>query len=552
MMRTATIHIALLILGIVAVGMHSSLFGELWYAYNPDSAAYIDAARNVLAGRGLVITPGLMIADRETVPFTLWPPGYSSLIAGLSALTGLPPKLSALWIARGAAALIPAALAFSLRPLLGLPMSAAIGVLCLLSPFALEHGFLAMSDLPLLLLVVLSFGLLIRAWEGKAAVGGLLLSGLLAGLAYSVRNAALAWIAAVLVAFILAAPLQLCPWRTVLRRGLFWLTGLLVVLIPMWVRNLLLTGSLGTYEAPPAGGDPVSLSRGFLAFLLKDFSGSAQVGLLAWDAKWFAVLVIPLLLLAAIFLVRRWLRMESADRFGLLLLLLYLGAGSAMVVIAAVKWLGGIDPRMVIQYSWILLALGAAALAPAPGLPWGRWRLGFALTILIALLASRMLFHFEVLARERHIAGILDAHPDLDQVVGSLPDESWVLRMQLARLHAADEGVAKIVTELPSETLAVSNMGYIYRIGNRRPVRSIYLKYYDGPEALREALGEARSVHKGRPIWFGFMASNQMLKSADGSWRASVLAGLPEDCSVSGQEQYYVAASCPAVGSEKP
>lgn len=541
---TATSYLALLALGIVAVSLHASLFGDLWYAYNPDSAAYIEAARNLLAGHGLMTTPSIGITDRELTPFTLWPPGFPSLIAAGSALTGLPPKETVLWLSRGASALLPLAIAFALRPLLGLTAGAAVGVLALLSPFALEHGFLAMSDMPFLLLIVLSFGFLQRAQETRHLWFFLLLSGLLAGFAYTIRNAGLAWFVAVITTYLLSIPLRLMEPGQALRRCGVWLSGVVAAASPMWIRNLLLAGGLGTYSAPPAHGDPVGIGRSFLFELFWDLTGSHDIALIAWDAKLFILTLAPLTAILLFALVRRWLQASAPSRFGLLALTLYFGAGSAMVIIAAIKWLGGIDPRLIVQYSWLVLALGAAALVPFRKSAWSPVRTTVAALLFLALLGGRLLYHDNTYGRENTIAATLHAHPDLNAAHAALPDPDWNLRLQLARLGANDEALLAEARNLPPTTLAVSNQGYILRIGTGLRVRSIYLKEMDTPEALAAGLRKILSDYHGKPVWFAFLASNKMLKSSDAPWQDSILAALPPGCRIKSNTKHHLTSLC--------
>src|SRR5713101_3461444 len=66
------------------------------WIYSWDSAAYIETAQSVLAGRGLVHRPIWGLSPDIWVPIAFWPPGYPILIA-LAQLIGLatpPPCLA--------------------------------------------------------------------------------------------------------------------------------------------------------------------------------------------------------------------------------------------------------------------------------------------------------------------------------------------------------------------------------------------------------------------------------------------------------------------------
>lgn len=545
-MRLSTLpyYFFLLVIGIVTVFAYSEVFSHFWYAYNPDSAAFIESARNLLAGRGLVTTPGVAVLDKDAVPLTLWPPGYPALIASGSALSGLPPKEVALWISRGATALLPVAMAFALRPLLGAGGAAAVALLALLSPYTLEHGYMAMSDLPFLLFTVVSFGLLQRSMRKRAIWVPLLASGIFAGLAYTIRNAGLAWFVAVAAAFVLSLPLRLFSLRDASLRVGIWGLGVVLAAGPMWIRNLMLSGELGTYSLGSVDGDPVGITRAYLFHLLNDLSATENIALLAWDAKLFGLIVVPLILLLFLGLALRWSRETPEVRFGLLVLPLYLGAGSAMVVIAAIKWLGGIDPRLAVQYSWLLLALGAAAVLPGKAGHWRTARLALGGLILLALLFGRAAYINKSYDRESAIANSLESNTDLDVATAALPDPSWILRMQLYRIGASDEPLVAEVKSLPPETLIVSNEGFIFRIESERAVRSVYLKNMPTPEALAKGLQQIVTDHGNRDTWFILLPSNQMLKSSASGWYRPLIDALPPSCDLHTRTQRYLTASC--------
>ena len=84
------------------------------FAYFPDSASYIEAARSLVQGNGLMRTAPLARLDLAVEPLSLWPPGYPLLIAAASILSGLPAEDAALWIGYVATAGVAAAIYFCL------------------------------------------------------------------------------------------------------------------------------------------------------------------------------------------------------------------------------------------------------------------------------------------------------------------------------------------------------------------------------------------------------------------------------------------------------
>ncbi len=162
--KKISMRLSLILLGIgaaIVIG-YSLLFGTLIYPFSPDSSAYIEAARNLLAGHGLVLTPKAIQYDLEYEPLQLFPPGYPLLIALIAAL-GLPPADVALWLARISWALLPLVAVFCLRPVMATKGAVVVAIMVMLSPGLMGNGYKALSDAPFLLLTMVSFGLLLRS-----------------------------------------------------------------------------------------------------------------------------------------------------------------------------------------------------------------------------------------------------------------------------------------------------------------------------------------------------------------------------------------------------
>ncbi|MEX2015407.1 MAG: glycosyltransferase family 39 protein, partial [Candidatus Hydrogenedentales bacterium] len=166
-------------------------------SYTPDSLFYIDAARNLNAGRGLSSSMAeldrLMAADQALpVSFTLWAPMYPLAIAGV-ALTGIPPTAAAFVVAVVAYGGVLFA-AFLLAQRMAGPVAGAlaVGLLAHLPPL-LMCGQTAWSETLGLTFLLLSLWLLARPRSDDGQnVRQLLepnLAGVLAGLAFATRYA---------------------------------------------------------------------------------------------------------------------------------------------------------------------------------------------------------------------------------------------------------------------------------------------------------------------------------------------------------------------------
>ncbi len=223
-----------------------TLVGTLWFTrefgagLTPDSAAYISTAKNMLAGRGLILFDGS--------PLTVWPPLYPFLLAATQLVSGT----DAIVVARFINAVLYALIVFLsgllfLRHLKSRFLALLATVSVALSATLLEVVLMAWSE-PLFIFLVLLFLLSLDVFETKRHFIWLLVAALAAGLAAVTR-----YIGVILIPMGLANVLLLSPsdLKTKLRSGILFL---FVALIPtgLWSwRNYLLIGM-------PFGGRGIS------------------------------------------------------------------------------------------------------------------------------------------------------------------------------------------------------------------------------------------------------------------------------------------------------
>ncbi len=183
-------HLILTCLGAVLLGVLISFMLPVQYPFANDTTGYLQEAQNWLHGEGLLRGTGWSDTARDFSVFPLYPPGFSLVIGGLSKLgLSLPhAALTASWLAW---LLLLPAIAYTVRPLVGRWPAMVIAVLAVSSPGFIEWGYLALSDAGMTLFSVLSLGILLRQdCNRNGNWHAILLSGLLAGCAYSLRNAA--------------------------------------------------------------------------------------------------------------------------------------------------------------------------------------------------------------------------------------------------------------------------------------------------------------------------------------------------------------------------
>ncbi len=254
------------------------------WAYT-DSAAYVDAARHLLSGQGVVS----LQSDGSVILLTHYPPGYPTLIAAAMRLTHND------WIAAGRLLDVLSLTLFlfivgwwlyeaSERPLLGL-----LGMVLLATSLPVARAFTSlMSEPPFLVMLAAWLYSMWRSvqrdcsrWWWAAVV--------IAALSVSVRYAGLHAGIVLVLAPLLFWPSQ--PWRTRLRRAV--LSGA-VFLLPFgaWMVYSRVAGqSPGGWTAPhqwlPAFGQFLRLTGE--TFLAAIFPSWAHPPLAAVGAFWAAV-----------------------------------------------------------------------------------------------------------------------------------------------------------------------------------------------------------------------------------------------------------------------
>jgi len=327
----------------------------------------------------------------------------------------------------------------------------------------------------------------------------------LAGIAYWIRNAGLALIAATFTLLILAPLLRLTSWRIAARNLLAWGVGALIVITPLLLRNLAIFGTAQPYGQGPSwmGMGPVKSVRLYLWSLLVDATGLHSVAqILAWDAVIFLFIGGPLIALATWGLVQAYRGADANNRYSLVALALYLMAGSAMVIIGRAKydWVETSLVRYVMQYTWIAVALIFVALATLPG---DRLLRNLSGALFVVLLAGHLMYFVGIYDRDRTISQIIAANRgNLPKTAAQTP-RIWVLRGPLRKLLSRDDALLDSVRSLPKDAVVMSNVASFLYLTSGRPVRNIE---EDEPQAFTCVHHLFRAV--GRPVYVVLLPTN--------------------------------------------
>jgi hypothetical protein len=449
--------------------------------YGPDSANYVEEARSFLAGNGLTSRPrdiGVN-GDVRQSPERNFPPGYPIAIAAASAVSGAPAEVVGPWVSRIALVILPLTILLAFRPVIGTYGAACLGILTGLSPTNILSGQRALSDALSLTLVVSSFGLTLAAWSRPQirraalfAFGG----GMVAGLAYLVRNAN--------VAFLVAAPLSMGAWLLISplsdkaktwKLSLSWVLGASILVLPLLARNVMVFGQLQPYKLPPSTVSGWLNLRAFVSAQVADVVGSYHAGMLVGWSVWGLAALLLMAIGFGYLTAKRWSTLENGERRAFIFSLTYALLGAAVVIAARTKyqWGEGISERHVLAFTPFLLLPAAVLLR----------HLARSKTVAIALSLT--------------IVGALTAvrwHTLPNDASSKLP---IVERIQQYRA----EGLGACARD--SQLVVVSNYAYLYRIlcdANARSAGDSGM----GGRSMVQALASIRSGIGQRPLVVAF------------------------------------------------
>lgn len=522
----ALVHYALALLtGVLAVTWYAAEPAGIRYPHTPDSSAYVEAARHVLAGQGLVTSAALGDAA-ATAPLALFPPGFPLLVAAVSALFDTPPALAAVALSWISWALIPLALLFALAPVLDRRAVHLLAVLVVASPGLAEVGWLALSDTAFLLAVIGSFGFLLRASQApqQRAPAAMLAAGLLCGVAYVLRNSGTAVFAATIFAFAVLVAARAIALRTALVRLAWWAAGAATMLLPLWARNLAVFGTLQPYRMPASDVGLIENIRSYLQAMLLDLSGAEAIGMLAWDGA--RLVTLAMLGLAAAWVARprlrrAWARAGETERLAFVLLAAYAAAGACMVILARTlyQWGEPINLRHVIQYDWALLALAAITLAALRSRPVAVLALAGA----VLLAGARWAHNDARLDGERATYAAVTEEADPVQALARQPNRGVMFTNKIRLVVARNRPLMDEIAALPASTVVVSNLHEVLRIETGR---SIYPLWIGGECEAARIVREVAAVAGSADLRVLIFPKNELLRS--GCW-----AKLQRDASVS-------------------
>lgn len=424
------------------------------YSYLPDSASYIEMARSLKLHHWPLVTPWDPSTEPDAIPQALFPPGYPALITLV--LLWLPSMPSAaMWVVHGFAVLIPVTFVYLWDGWLSRSALWVLSALMVLSAGYLKMQHLAYSDIPTLWLSLASIGLLVRSLHPSPTTGqvhdhpslpqpsqlqglSFLSAGLLAGMAYACRNAALSLLLSVAVWFVYQWYVQARERTLWLQRALWFGMGVAPSVLCLWVYNWVAFHQLQPYTMPVS-------QRGFLPNLIDLGTAlSVDLGVPAELIPGYCSLLIPaiwwFLSLQGYWRMRH---QPVAPVLSLALLYVFITELVLWVSRSRFEWGGVIEERHTLSITWV-----------------HGWVLALVLYKGAAAIRRRQLITIAALSAIGLLAGFF-------QLINNW--SHWGPQVEV-RLHN-DRAFLQTLYPIPTNAMVVSNMAPFFRVEMGLPVR---------------------------------------------------------------------------------
>jgi len=349
-----------------------TLLGESVYFWTPDSASYIEAARNFSSMGKLVISTALN-AEMDLQPLKLWPPGYPLILSVTQDILGVDSQWLIVHISIFSWVIVPTLIFVLVRPLLGVSLSAALSIAILTSPAFLDWGWKGLSDLPFLFVVVLGLLLSSNLSSGWKPIISIFIGGILLGISFSIRNIGVAALIAVFISYVITFFARQEQRREIFLKIVVWSTGASIIVLPVFIRNIMVFGTLQPYSMQASTVSLLTNIRVNTKSIMLDLFGSQNLAeIIAWDFLVFASCALVFTGLSAYYAYRHSSQIKENGRilagelicfsqsmFVFFSLFIYALLSIAIVIYARTKYEWGepINLRHVLQYNWAIIAI---------------------------------------------------------------------------------------------------------------------------------------------------------------------------------------------------
>ena len=331
------------------------------FPFSPDSANYVEQARNLIQ-EGLTFSISSDSNGMDKTSSSLFPIGFPIILAFLS-IFGFDAQEASITVGWLSAILFPALLYICFKKQIGSSYAAILAGLSALSPGVLTYAPMGLTDIFSLILAVGVIGLVLNSRSTTFFFVG----GVVAGLAYAVRNAHIALLTALAVYFLYLWVSNPAQRNTTIRQAIAFVVGASTIILPLLLRNLVIFGALNPYEMEPSTVSVVHNVRVYIQEFIYDVSALRNLGLfVGWSIQGL-ILLLALVMGGSWMLMVVWKGQLAEKKKKTIFLCITYSTMGACVVIAArsrYEWGEMINIRHTLQYTPFFLA---ALLAAIPG-----------------------------------------------------------------------------------------------------------------------------------------------------------------------------------------
>jgi 4-amino-4-deoxy-L-arabinose transferase-like glycosyltransferase len=331
------------------------LFYKVVPTYVADSASYIEAARYLKQGEGLLISPygtGESVEDNLR-PMQLWPPGYPIMIYALE-LFSINAETAAEIIPRVCFILLPIVFFLVLRYIVRDNIAAICSIFSTFMFYTIFVSLITMSDTPFLFVVLVSIIFLFMSLK-KEKLRYALISGLISGFGLLIRNVGCSLVLAAMLGLIAAFIFKLISRRYCVKALLLYSAGVIFIYAPYIIRNIVVCHYIQPFATLPSGltffSNIKSYFRAFSdSFFYNVYSTKVIISIFLFL---FGVNIFYLLKDKSIIGNNR----SSKKILYRLILFLYAASGTLVIILGSIEcdWWGTAGVRHLMQYNWIFV-----------------------------------------------------------------------------------------------------------------------------------------------------------------------------------------------------
>jgi hypothetical protein len=470
------------------------------FPFSPDSASYIEQARSLIQ-EGSTLTTSYGPDGVDKAPSTLFPIGYPIVLALIS-MFGIDARESSVVLGWVSAISFPALLFISFRKLIGSTYAVILVGLSAFSPGVLQHAPMGLTDMFSLMLAVSAIGLVLNS----RSTPSFLVSGLVAGFAYAVRNAHIALLASLAIYFLYLWVSNPVRRAETSKQAVAFVVGVLIVILPLLLRNLMIFGALNPYEMEPSTVGVIHNMRTYVQEFIYDLSTLRDIGIFAgWSIFGLAILSASVLGGSGM-VILLWAQLAENRKKTIFLCITYSFIG-AIVVIAArsrYEWGEMINVRHTMQYTPFFWAAFLAAI-PNPN---RSNFLSFAQKILLTIALFLVALHIMYALR-------------LDN------QEQLIQKRSTDAMNAYRAGNNHLCIS-EANTLLVSNWSYVFRIQcaadvrffnpinpQRDVLKSSSVGTTDVYNSFTNAILDLSDKSRGKPIRAGFFPGRKGVETGN-------------------------------------